>query len=351
MALTGDQKSFCVLDYHVNNSVISVQRHFRTRYHRDPPDGRSIRKWYTQFRDSGCICKRKSTGRPSTGEETVERVRTCFVRSPQKSTYRGATELQLPQKTVWRILRKRLQMKPYHLQLVQALKPADYALRASFCVDFLALMEENEFHERVVYSDEATFHLSGKVNRHNVRIWGTGNPHATLEHQRDSPKVNVFCAISHAKVYGPFFFHERTVNGHVFLDMLQQWLLPQLEADTADFILQLDGAPPHYHGSVRDHLNMALPQRWIGRASQGDQQLIHWPPRSPDLTPCDFFMWGFVKDHVYVPPLPTTLDELRARITAAIADIDRGLLQKVWQEMEYRLDICRVTRGAHIEHL
>ena len=133
--------------------------------------------------------------------------------------------------------------------------------------------------------------------------------------------------------------------------MLQQWVLPQLEADSADFILQLDGAPPHYHGSVRDHLNMALPQRWIGRASQGEQQLIHWPPRSPDLTPCDFFMWGFVKDYVYVPPLPTTLDELCARITAAIVDIDRDMLQKVWQEMEFRLDVCRVTRGSHIEHL
>ncbi|PSN36412.1 hypothetical protein C0J52_25453 [Blattella germanica] len=129
--------------------------------------------------------------------------------------------------------------------------------------------------------------------------------------------------------------------------MIQQWLLPQLEADSADFILQLDGAPPHYHGSVRDHLNMALPQCWIGRASQGDQ-LIHC---SPDLTPCDFFMWGFIKDHVYVPPLPTPLDELRARITAAIADIDRDMLQKVWQEMEFRLDISCVTRGAHIEHL
>ena len=62
-------------------------------------------------------------------------------------------------------------------------------------------------------------------------------------------------------------------------------------------------------------------------------------------------MWGFVKDHVYVPPLPPTLDDLRARITAAIADIDRNMLHKVWQEIDYRLDVCRVTRGAHIEHL
>jgi hypothetical protein len=29
-----------------------------------------------------------------------------------------------------------------------------------------------------------------------------------------------------------------------------------------------------------------------------------WPPRSPDATPCHFFLWGYVKDQVYVPPLP-----------------------------------------------
>jgi hypothetical protein len=58
-------------------------------------------------------------------------------------------------------------------------------------------MEEDGFPEKLVFSDEATFHISGKVNRHNVRIWGTENPHTILEHERDSPKLNVFCAISH----------------------------------------------------------------------------------------------------------------------------------------------------------
>jgi hypothetical protein len=56
------------------------------------------------------------------------------------------------------------------------------------------------------FSDEATFHLSGKVNRHNVRIWALEQPHATVVHQRYSPKINVFCAISSKKVYCPFFF-------------------------------------------------------------------------------------------------------------------------------------------------
>jgi hypothetical protein len=57
-------------------------------------------------------------------------------------------------------------------------------------------MDDDEFATRLIFSDEATFHLSGKVDRHNVRVCGTENPHATTEHQRDSPKLNVFCSIS-----------------------------------------------------------------------------------------------------------------------------------------------------------
>lgn len=104
-------------------------------------------------------------------------------------------------------------------------------------------MEENDFLERLIFCDEATFHISGKVSRHNVRIWGTEQSHAQIEHQRDSPKVIVFCAVSREKVHGPFFFTEATVTGDSFLDMLENWLLPQLNTNYDDYILQLDGAP------------------------------------------------------------------------------------------------------------
>ncbi|KAJ4437807.1 hypothetical protein ANN_13745 [Periplaneta americana] len=73
MALTGEHKSFRVLDYHVNNSVISVQRNFRTKYRINPPTGKGICKWYVQFRDSGCICERKSNwGRDSETEFKIQ---------------------------------------------------------------------------------------------------------------------------------------------------------------------------------------------------------------------------------------------------------------------------------------
>jgi hypothetical protein len=82
--------------------------------------------------------------------------------------------------------------------------------------------EEDNFSRRLIFSDEATFHLSGKVNRYNVRIWGKAYPHATTEHERGSHKLNVFFAIFFTKIYGPFFFADKTVSGFSYLDMLQK---------------------------------------------------------------------------------------------------------------------------------
>ena len=69
-------------------------------------------------------------------------------------------------------------------------------------------------------NDDDDDDTNGKVNRHNVRIWGEENPHATIEHERNSPKVNVFCAISKNHVHGLFFF-EKNLTGDVYLQMLQ----------------------------------------------------------------------------------------------------------------------------------
>ena len=48
--------------------------------------------------------------------------------------------------------------------------------------------------------------------------------------------------------------------------------------------------------------------------------------------------------------LPTN-HKLQDRIRAAVKTIDGNMLKRVWQELDYRIDICRITKGAHIEHL
>jgi hypothetical protein len=65
----------------------------------------------------------------------------------------------------------------------------------------------------------------------------------------------------------------------------------------------------------------------------------------------DFLFLGFVKDNVYIPPMPVDLQEIRDRIVNTIALLDANFLNILWDKLEYRLDVCRITRGSHIEHL
>jgi hypothetical protein len=90
---------------------------------------------------------------------------------------------------------------------------------------------DQRFVDSVIFSDESTFHVSSEVNIHNCNIWGSNNPRVSLEHVRYIPRVNVFCAFSKERVQGPFFFMQTTITDILYLDMLQQFLIPQLVED------------------------------------------------------------------------------------------------------------------------
>lgn len=84
-----------------------------------------------------------------------------------------------------------------------------------------AMEEKDGFENLLVFSDKPTFRMSGKVNRHNVRIWGTEKPRLTVQHELDSPKVNVFAAMSKSRCMAFFLFHG---------DNCDQYVIPQYAA-------------------------------------------------------------------------------------------------------------------------
>jgi len=108
-------------------------------------------------------------------------------------------------------------------------------------------------------------------------------------------------------------------------------------------IFQQDGAPPHWGSHVRRFLAATFPNRWIGKDGP-----TPWPPRSPDITPLDFFLWGYVKEKVFSTPVPYITNR-KARITDAFATITDDMLGNTWREIDYRLDVLRSTKGAHVE--
>jgi len=78
MAAPGD-KSFYGLEYHTSKSVVTVQRAFRAKYAKDSPTDKTIRAWYKQFTETGCLCKQKSSGRLLTAEKLEYHIHVCRI--------------------------------------------------------------------------------------------------------------------------------------------------------------------------------------------------------------------------------------------------------------------------------
>ncbi|CAH1105271.1 unnamed protein product [Psylliodes chrysocephalus] len=104
---------------------------------------------------------------------------------------------------------------------------------------------------------------------------------------------------------------------------------------------QLDGASIHNSRIVRQWFNQKFPMPWIGRNSPFE----HWPPRSPDITPLDFYFWGLIKNKVY-KTRPRNRNELCARIRQACQEISIPELRRVSRHNRKRIEKCiRINEG------
>ena len=133
--------------------------------------------------------------------------------------------------------------------------------------------------------------------------------------------INVWCGMIDDMLIGPVILDDR-MTGQNYLDFLQNELAKQLEdvplSTRIATYFQHDGAPSHYTRHVMQHLNDTFPNRWIGRGST-----INWPPRSPDLSPLDFYLWGLMKSEVYRKKADTR-DELLVNILDGCYRLHKG---------------------------
>ncbi|GFY33452.1 DUF4817 domain-containing protein [Trichonephila clavipes] len=157
-----------------------------------------------------------------------------------------------------------------------------------------------DFHKRILFSDEAYFWLSGYVNKQNCRIWSEANPQVYVETPLHPEKLTVWCTLWAGGIIGPYFFkndegHNVTVNGGRYRAMITNFFLPELNNHDAQKLwFQQDGATCHTARATIDLLKDTFGDRLISRFGP-----VNWPPRSCDLTPLDYFLWGYVKSLVY----------------------------------------------------
>ncbi|GFX16043.1 putative transposable element [Trichonephila clavipes] len=123
--------------------------------------------------------------------------------------------------------------------------------------------------------------------------------------------------------------------------MITNFFIPELNNhDVQELWFQQDGATCHIARATIDLLKETFGDRLISRFGP-----VNWPPRSCDLTPLDYFLWGYVKSLVYADK-PQMLDHLEDNIRRVVADIRPQMLEKVIENWTSRLDYIRASRGS-----
>lgn len=293
--------------------------------------------------------KKRTRARRSRTDENIAVVAHSVEENPDLSISRRSLELGIPRTTLHRILHKDLGLKAYKVQLTQQLMPTDHQQRRVFAEWVIEMHQANqEFHRQIIMSDEAHFNLGGHVNKQNCRIWGSENPRKIIEKPIHPQRVTVWCGFWSGGIIGPYFFENEagetvTVNGLRYRTMINDFLWPELDdIDVDDVYFQQDGATCHTSNDTIALLREKFPGRVISR--RGDR---NWPPRSCDLTPLDFFLWGYMKDKVYANN-PQTIQDLKDGIREVIEDIQPQMCELVMENFMKRIWSCHRSRGGHL---
>lgn len=343
-----------IIQIHYENGR-SVKTTFRKiidifgRYNR--PSEPAIKNLVEKFESTGSVQNARTSTHTRSGRSTenIADVSDSVADQPNLSIRRRSQQLGISRSTTWRILHKDLALKAYKVELVQELKPADHSQRRNFA-DFI-IEHGAEFAEKIIFSDEAHFHLNGYVNKQNCRIWASENPRVIVEKPLHPTRVTVWCGLWAGGVIGPYFFENDrgeavTVNGICYRNMITEFLWPIIDdMDTEDMWFQQDDATCHTSNETLELIHEKFPDRLISRF--GD---VNWPPRSCDLTPLDYFLWGYVKDEVYKNN-PTTIEELKTNIEQEIREIQPQLCKKVIENFTQRIDVCKRARGGHLDDI
>ncbi|KAJ4425894.1 hypothetical protein ANN_27520 [Periplaneta americana] len=316
-----------------DGNAVLARRLYQERYpQRQCPDRKTFVRLhyrlceYGKFNSPGL-----GRGRPrSTTPEVQEEILEAVNMTPSISTRRVVLQVNVPHTTAWRLL-KEYQLYLYHLQRVQALSPADYPARVRFY--------------------EAQFTRDGITNFHNQHVWAYENPRATVPfHHQVRFSLNMWAGIIGDRLVGPHVLVNR-LTGQAYTNFVEN-TIPHVLEDTPLINRQHihffhDGAPAHFSRTARRYLDRRFPDRWIGRGGP-----IAWPPRSPDLNPLDFYLWGHLKSLVYSSSVPD-LESLRDRIVACSEDIYNtpGVWDRVCRSMRHRCEVCIQAGGGHFEHL
>lgn len=327
-------------------------RRFNEMYPYLPPmNQKKFRRIQNNFMNFGSTLRApKNLPRPVTAQEDNQiNVLAYFHAFPQTSIRNAVQDLDIPYTSVQRILAEH-KMHDYKFTKVQNLLPQDYPQRVELCEMLLVRIQEDPyFLRKIIWTDESKFSREGIFNRRNRHFWASENPNVSKEggfQQKFS--FNVFCLLMDDKF--KYVIYDERLTSRKYLDIIRMVVEDFVDNLTLEegrnIWYQLDGAPAHCTEEVSRELSRIFDDRWIRRLGPWN-----WPPRSPDLTPLDFYLWGSIKERVYRTPV-NSREELERRVIETFQTLNPEEIRAASTEaVNTRIVRCLEVNGQHFEHL
>ena len=233
---------------------------------------------------------------------------------------------------------------PYKCVEVQALSEAAKAQRAEFCNFMLCQLDDDpEYHHKIIFTDETSVG-EPRLNHQNDRVWGESQPFEFREHRRLRQKAMAFSGMNYHLGVLPVYWVGSTLNALNYMELLHSEVTPHLLAVTGSnelrdyYVWMQDGAPAHISWpSV-----VLLHQTFDTIISKNSD--IPWPAYSPDLNPCDYYLWGEAKQEYLSSP---NIQDHQMAFENKMADIPLEECQRAIDDFPLRLQLCLGAEGGH----
>lgn len=309
-----------------------------------------FRRIQANFLQFGQIRAERNFPEPVVNDEVNKvNVLAYFETHPTSSIRAAEQDMGISKSSIQKILSKH-HYHDYKFSRVQNLHPQDPRNRVNFCETMLQKsQEDDQFWKKIIWTDECKFSNEGIFNRHNQHVWSTVNPHMIRPGNFQFRfSFNVFCLMMENKI--SYLIYDENLNSERYRQILRtvvEDFLDDLPLNVRRSCwYQLDGAPAHCTQEISQQLTLMFDDRWIRRLGP-----CPYPARSPDLTPPDFHLWGYLKDQVY-STVVNSREELLQRVRDAFQNLDPDQIRRATIEaVPRRIAKCLEVNGHHFEHL
>lgn len=309
--------------------------------------GRTIKR----FEETGSIKKRYGGGRrsTSTGRANVANVRKRMARNSERSAAQMARELNVSDRSVRRILKDKLKLKPFKRFKSQELTTLQRSKRFERSKVLIRMGRRGEL-PNLVFSDEKTFCIEQFVNKQNDRNWlsGRASDHSDelrVTRRQGADQVMVWAAITEngrsPLIFMPMGRNEVKINQHIYREnVLEAGLLPWAREHFGSkrWTFQQDSAPSHKAKGT---------QNWLKKNVPAFIPHELWPSSSPDLNPLDYCVWGILQARACAKK-HTCLESLKKDLNRVWKGISQNIIRSSCQSFERRLKDVVKAKGGYI---